>query len=91
MRVFESVSPRQVRDGFSPVSLLSNPMALFALAGCFFIFIMPKILGSMDPEELAEFKRQQAAMNPAAMLQNMQKKVEQATSQQQATLQHKNK
>ena len=40
----------QVRDGFSPVSLLSNPMALFALAGCFFIFIMPKILGSMGME-----------------------------------------
>jgi hypothetical protein len=44
-----------------------------------------------DPEELAEFKRQQAAMNPAAMLQNMQKKVGQAASQPPAALQQKNK
>ncbi|MCJ1260595.1 hypothetical protein MMC22_000457 [Lobaria immixta] len=56
------VRPRQGwedRGGFSPLSLLKNPMILIAVVGFGFVVGMPYLLDSMDPETRAEFEEQQ--------------------------------
>ncbi|MCJ1465341.1 hypothetical protein MMC07_003959 [Pseudocyphellaria aurata] len=57
-----AVKPRdnwEDRGGFSPMSLLKNPMILIAVLGFGFIVGMPYLLDSMDPETRAEFEEQQ--------------------------------
>ena len=53
-------------------------MGIMVAIGVFFMICMPRLMSSMDPEELKEFQRRQAQMNPAAMMQSLQKKVEDA-------------
>jgi len=69
----------EVRQGFSPLSLLKNPMILIAVFALAVTFGMPKLMENMDPEMREEFEKQSrsgplsgasrsalAATNPAA-------------------------
>ncbi|KAI9788888.1 MAG: hypothetical protein M1833_002794, partial [Piccolia ochrophora] len=47
------------KEGFSPASLLKNPMLLIAGLGGLLVFGMPYLLDNMDPELRAEFEEQQ--------------------------------
>ncbi|KAI9870538.1 MAG: hypothetical protein M1830_004116, partial [Pleopsidium flavum] len=47
------------RSGFSPLSLLKNPMILLGVVGLGIVFGMPYLLDNMDPEMRAEFEEQQ--------------------------------
>ncbi|RDL38270.1 Uncharacterized protein BP5553_02610 [Venustampulla echinocandica] len=61
-----------VRQGFSPLGLLKNPMILIAGASMLVVFGMPYLMDNMDPEMKAEFEERQksstigggAAANP---------------------------
>ncbi|KZF20578.1 hypothetical protein L228DRAFT_269881 [Xylona heveae TC161] len=46
------------REGFSPLSLLRNPMILLGLASLGLIFGMPKVMDNLDPEMKAELEEQ---------------------------------
>ncbi|KAI6708968.1 hypothetical protein PZA11_003145 [Diplocarpon coronariae] len=55
------------RVGFSPMSILKNPMILIAGVSMALVFGMPYIMDNMDDEMKAEFEaRQQAPAGPAA-------------------------
>ncbi|CZR54062.1 uncharacterized protein PAC_03945 [Phialocephala subalpina] len=47
------------RAGFSPLSLLKNPMILIAGVSMILVFGMPYIMDNMDPEMKAEFEERQ--------------------------------
>ncbi|KAF8848896.1 hypothetical protein BDZ45DRAFT_680916 [Acephala macrosclerotiorum] len=47
------------RAGFSPLSLLKNPMILIAGVSMIIVFGMPYIMDNMDPEMKAEFEERQ--------------------------------
>ncbi|KUJ11038.1 uncharacterized protein LY89DRAFT_710240 [Mollisia scopiformis] len=47
------------RAGFSPLSLLQNPMILIAGFSMILVFGMPYIMDNMDPEMKAEFEERQ--------------------------------
>ncbi|KAL5352789.1 hypothetical protein ACLOAV_002737 [Pseudogymnoascus australis] len=47
------------RTGFSPLSILKNPMILMAGVGMLMMFGMPKLMENMDPETRAEFEERQ--------------------------------
>ncbi|TVY51896.1 hypothetical protein LCER1_G004479, partial [Lachnellula cervina] len=47
------------RSGFSPLSLLKNPMILIAGVSMIIVFGMPYLMDSMDPEMRAEFEERQ--------------------------------
>ncbi|KAI9735258.1 MAG: hypothetical protein M1834_001848 [Cirrosporium novae-zelandiae] len=55
----------EIRSGFSPLSLLKNPMILLAVVAMGIMFGMPYLLDNMDPEMRAEFEEQQKN-NPLA-------------------------
>ncbi|PBP17470.1 putative UPF0480 protein [Diplocarpon rosae] len=55
------------RIGFSPISILKNPMILIAGVSMILVFGMPYIMDNMDEEMKAEFEaRQQAPAAPGA-------------------------
>ncbi|RAL61761.1 hypothetical protein DID88_002825 [Monilinia fructigena] len=65
------------RVGFSPLSLLKNPMILIAGFSMVIVFGMPYLMDNMDPELKAEFEERQkgggalgGGANPANPLQN---------------------
>ncbi|OBT86687.1 hypothetical protein VE02_04629 [Pseudogymnoascus sp. 03VT05] len=47
------------RTGFSPLSILKNPMILMAGVAMLVMFGMPKLMENMDPETRAEFEERQ--------------------------------
>jgi len=47
------------RSGFSPLSLLKNPMILIAGVSMVVVFGMPYLMDNMDPELKAEFEERQ--------------------------------
>ena len=47
------------RQGFSPMSLLKNPMILMGVVALAFTFGMPKLMENMDPEMKAEYEEMQ--------------------------------
>ncbi|CAG8951462.1 hypothetical protein HYFRA_00007378 [Hymenoscyphus fraxineus] len=51
--------PFVVRSGFSPLSLLKNPMILIAGLSLAIVFGMPYLMDNMDPEMRAEFEERQ--------------------------------
>ncbi|KAK0508087.1 hypothetical protein JMJ35_009171 [Cladonia borealis] len=59
VRVLRAREYYEARSGFSPLSLLKNPMILMAIVGLAFVFGMPYLLENMDPEMKAEFEEQQ--------------------------------
>ncbi|KAF2755093.1 hypothetical protein EJ05DRAFT_478902 [Pseudovirgaria hyperparasitica] len=66
----------QMRQGFSPMSFLKNPMILMAVVSMGLIFGMPYLMDNMDPETKAEFEEMRktsplaSSSNPAAQIQN---------------------
>ena len=60
------------REGFSPLSLLKNPMILLAIVALAIAFGMPKMMENMDPETRAEFEEQQKRGPLAGMTRAMQ-------------------
>ncbi|KAF1961226.1 hypothetical protein CC80DRAFT_488554 [Byssothecium circinans] len=67
----------QERTGFSPLSMLKNPMILMAVFSMGLVFGMPYLMDSMDPETKAEFEEMQkksaiggSASDTAAQIQN---------------------
>ncbi|KAK5951154.1 hypothetical protein OHC33_007907 [Knufia fluminis] len=57
----------EVRQGFSPLSLLKNPMILLAIVALAFTFGMPKLMENMDPEMKAEYEEMQKKGPTAAL------------------------
>jgi hypothetical protein len=62
----------QVKKGFSIFSLLKNPMVLMMVFSAGMMFVMPKMMEGLDPEEKARMKQQmQAQQDPTKMLSQM--------------------
>lgn len=57
----------ETRAGFSPLSLLKNPMILLAIVALAFTFGMPKLMENMDPETRAEYEEMQKKGPTAAI------------------------
>jgi hypothetical protein len=58
--------------GFSPFNLLKNPMVLMMLFSGVMMFVMPKMMEGLDPEEKANMKKQmQSQQDPSKMLANL--------------------
>lgn len=55
------------RQGFSPLSLLKNPMIIMAVVALGFTFGMPKLMENMDPEMKAEYEEMQKKGPTAAL------------------------
>ncbi|KFY33899.1 hypothetical protein V494_07229, partial [Pseudogymnoascus sp. VKM F-4513 (FW-928)] len=58
----KAVGPKEYlieRTGFSPLSILKNPMILMAGVAMLLMFGMPKLMENMDPETRAEFEERQ--------------------------------
>ncbi|KAF2640465.1 hypothetical protein P280DRAFT_549337 [Massarina eburnea CBS 473.64] len=67
----------QERQGFSPLSMLKNPMILMALVSMVLVVGMPYLMDNMDPDTKAEFEEMQknspikgAATDTASQIQN---------------------
>jgi hypothetical protein len=62
----------EVKKGFSIFSLLKNPMVLMMLFSVGMMFVMPKMMEGLDPEEKARLKSQmEAQKDPTQMLSQM--------------------
>ncbi|KAL9637044.1 MAG: hypothetical protein Q9164_002443 [Protoblastenia rupestris] len=59
LRVLRARDYYEVRAGFSPLSLLKNPMILIGVVGLAFVMGMPYLMENMDPEMKKEFEEQQ--------------------------------
>ena len=60
------------RQGFSIWALVKNPMVLMMLFSVFMMFVMPKMMENLDPEEKAKMKQQmQNQQDPTKMLSQM--------------------
>ena len=62
----------ETRQGFSPLSLLKNPMILMGVVALAFTFGMPKLMENMDPEMKAEYDEMQKKSPMGAMGRAMQ-------------------
>jgi len=60
------------RVGFSPLSLLKNPMILIAGVSMVLVFGMPYLMDSMDPEVRAEFEERQKSSPVQGLLAGQQ-------------------
>lgn len=58
-KVLSKKSFYEERQGFSPLSLLKNPMILMGIAALGLTFGMPKLMENMDPEMKAEYEEMQ--------------------------------
>lgn len=62
----------QPKKGFSPTMLLKNPMMLMMLVSIGMMFLMPKMMENMEPEERERMQKQMAAQqDPSKMLSNL--------------------
>lgn len=66
-KVLGAKSFYEARQGFSPLSLLKNPMILLAVVALAFTFGMPKLMENMDPEMRAEYEEMQKKGPTAAL------------------------
>lgn len=66
-RVMSQKQFYETRAGFSPLSLLKNPMILLAVVALAFTFGMPKLMENMDPEMRAEYEEMQKKGPTAAI------------------------
>jgi hypothetical protein len=58
----------EMKHGFSIFGLLKSPMVLMMVVSAGLMFLMPKMLDSLDPEEKARMKKQMAnQQDPAKM------------------------
>ncbi|KAI2501484.1 Protein of unknown function (DUF2012) [Fragilaria crotonensis] len=62
----------QPKQGFSPTMLLKNPMMLMMLVSIGMMFLMPKMMENLEPEERERMQKQMAAQqDPSKMLSNL--------------------
>ena len=62
----------QPKQGFSPAALLKNPMMLMMLVSIGMMFLMPKMMENLEPEERERMQKQMAAQqDPSKMLSNL--------------------
>jgi ER membrane protein complex subunit 7 len=62
----------QPKQGFSPAALLKNPMMLMMLLSIGMMFLMPKMMENLEPEERERMQKQMAAQqDPSKMLSNL--------------------
>lgn len=66
----------QTKEPFNLLAMILSPMGLMMLFGIGMVIIFPRIINSMDPEELEQLKKQQAEMNPMNMLNNWKQSLE---------------
>eukprot|EP00980_Cylindrotheca_fusiformis_P011647 scaffold2751_cov131-Cylindrotheca_fusiformis.AAC.14 len=60
------------RRGFSPFSMLKNPMVMMMIFSGVMMFVMPKMMEGMDPEEKAAMRKQmEAQKDPSKMISQM--------------------
>eukprot|EP00545_Synedropsis_sp_CCMP1620_P008049 CAMPEP_0119010714 /NCGR_PEP_ID=MMETSP1176-20130426/5194_1 /TAXON_ID=265551 /ORGANISM="Synedropsis recta cf, Strain CCMP1620" /LENGTH=208 /DNA_ID=CAMNT_0006963427 /DNA_START=68 /DNA_END=694 /DNA_ORIENTATION=+ len=60
------------KKGFSPTSILKNPMMLMMLVSVAMMLLMPKMMENLDPEEREKMQQQmQAQQDPMKMLSNL--------------------
>jgi hypothetical protein len=61
----------EVRQGMSVWSILKQPMVLMMLFSGGMMFLMPKMMENMDPEEMKNMQEEMGDTDPQAMLRNM--------------------
>jgi hypothetical protein len=62
----------QPKQGFSPLVLLKNPMMLMMLLSIGMMFLVPKMMENLEPEERERMQKQMAAQqDPSKMLSNL--------------------
>jgi hypothetical protein len=67
--VYQYFEPRR---GFSPFTMLKNPMVLMMVFSAGLMFLMPKMMEGLDPEEKAKMKSQmEAQKDPTKMMAQM--------------------
>ena len=71
------------REPFNYMSYLKNPMVIMMILTGLMVFVMPRMLNSMDPEELAQIKAAQKNYSIQGIMENLTNKVEANAQQQQ--------
>jgi len=61
----------EVRESFGIHTILKNPMSYMAIFSLFFIIVFPKMMNSMDPEQMKEMQDQMAENDPSAVFSQM--------------------
>jgi len=62
----------EARPGFSPFSMLRNPMVLMMLFSVFIMVLMPKMMENLDDDQKEQMQRQMEMQNdPSKMLSNL--------------------
>ncbi|CAG8442772.1 7965_t:CDS:2 [Ambispora gerdemannii] len=56
------------REGFSIASIFANPLLIMMGVSVLMLFVMPKMMANLDPEELEQMKKNQPAINPLEQL-----------------------
>ncbi|KAK9235499.1 hypothetical protein V1525DRAFT_427787 [Lipomyces kononenkoae] len=67
LRPFGPAVYYQYREGFNVLKLFKNPMLMISLLTLGMVFVLPKIMDSMDPEQLKEIQQEQAKSVPSAL------------------------
>ncbi|KAK7204789.1 hypothetical protein BZA70DRAFT_184683 [Myxozyma melibiosi] len=57
----------QVREGFNVLKLFKNPMLIISLFTLVMVFVLPKMMENMDPEQLKELQEQQSKSVPPTL------------------------
>lgn len=55
-------------------ALFRNPMVLMMVVTGIFALVLPKLIGNMNPEELAEMKKMQKSFSLTSMAEKLQQK-----------------
>ncbi|KAK9358268.1 hypothetical protein V1504DRAFT_300692 [Lipomyces starkeyi] len=67
LKPFSPVVYYQYREGFNILKLFKNPMLIVSLLTLGMVFVLPRIMDSLDPEQLKEIQQQQAKSVPSAI------------------------
>ncbi|KAK9365590.1 hypothetical protein V1509DRAFT_632793 [Lipomyces kononenkoae] len=67
LRPFGPAVYYQYREGFNILKLFKNPMLMISLLTLGMVFVLPKIMDSLDPEQLKEIQQEQAKTVPSAL------------------------
>eukprot|EP00753_Platysulcus_tardus_P003187 PLAT12301.1.p1 GENE.PLAT12301.1~~PLAT12301.1.p1 ORF type:complete len:238 (-),score=105.74 PLAT12301.1:103-816(-) len=59
------------KPGFSILALLKQPMGIMVIVMLFMIFAFPRMVGNMNPEEMAEMQAEMAKNNPDQLMKSL--------------------
>jgi hypothetical protein len=68
LRPDAAISHFAAREPFDVMSYLKQPMVIMVLIMGFMALVMPKLMGNMSPEELAEMRRMQSQMSISKLI-----------------------